>query len=664
MRSKRHRQTAGRTTLLILSLSGCARRFLTCRPNGCLPVTLDYLQRMPKSYTQMDTLSHADKSLRGTSILYLDENPLNRNLTDALLRELGADTRTAETVPDFLNSLSTRRVDAALLDQATLDHFAESWDLARRDPLLRDLPLLIVGSDPERATSQGAANFLPSPLEVQRLIDLLEKTRNEHRNKDEERIIGRDALLSKVGGKTEEAIELLQTFIDEYERQIQGLHEAEQSGHSETMFVMLRSLRSVASAVGADRLYRIAGELQGRKEEGQNADTAELGACLNATIKGARDLIAELEHSGPRKRRTDRSETRSGHQDNPNPWTSGNQESEKPAILTIDDSASVRAFISENLSDEYQVLTASSGADGILMALDHPRPRVILTDVTMPGMDGYETCRRLKEDPRTRSIPVIFLTSRASEADEERGLSLGAADYIRKPFSLPILKARIRSQSELVSYRQYLEVLIEERTRALMETQREVVFRLAQAAEYRDNDTGAHIKRLGYYAMSLAEALGFPRSQADLLYYASFMHDVGKIGIPDQILLKPGKLNDEEWRIMKTHTQIGARLLEGHSSELLRMAAKVALTHHERWDGTGYPTGLAGADIPLEGRIVAICDVFDALLSERPYKRAWTYDETLDEINRLSNTQFDPQVVHCFNDLFAEFVNINEGLRD
>lgn len=336
----------------------------------------------------------------------------------------------------------------------------------------------------------------------------------------------------------------------------------------------------------------------------------------------------------------------------------------RPNILAVDDSSANLSFICACLEDEYRVSAAESGEAALAAAKSGTVPDLVLLDVTMPGIDGYETCRRLKQDPRTRSIPVIFLTSLSSEEDEERGLALGAVDYIRKPFSVPILKARVRSQLELVRHREYLEMLVERRTRELRETQHEVVLRLAMAAEYRDNDTGSHIKRLGYYAMTIAEGMGFSRKDADLMYYASPMHDIGKLGIPDHILLKPGKLTEEEWEIMKTHTTIGARLLEGHPSQLLCTASSIALTHHEKWDGSGYPAGLAGEAIPIEGRIVSICDVFDALISERPYKPRWSYEEALDEINRLSGRQFDPAAVRAFNDAFPELVSIREQRED
>lgn len=336
----------------------------------------------------------------------------------------------------------------------------------------------------------------------------------------------------------------------------------------------------------------------------------------------------------------------------------------KPTILAVDDSSANLSFICACLEDEYRVSAAESGEAALAAARSGKVPDLVLLDVTMPGIDGYETCLRLKQDPRTRHIPVIFLTSLSSEEDEERGLSLGAADYIRKPFSVPILKARVRCQLELVRHREFLELLVERRTRELQETQHEVVLRLAMAAEYRDNDTGSHIKRLGYYAMTIAEAMGFSRKDADLMYYASPMHDIGKLGIPDHILLKPGKLTEDEWAIMKTHTTIGARLLDGHHAQLLCTAGIIALTHHERWDGSGYPAGIAGDLIPIEGRIASICDVFDALISERPYKRRWSYEEALDEINRLSGRQFDPAAVRAFNDTFPELISIREQRED
>ena len=468
--------------------------------------------------------------LEGLRVLYFDENPINRSVTELVLQEHGALCRTVGNSWALTEEVAHLSFDVLVFDAYTVAQDRVSFSLALRDPHLRDIKKIAVGNDPSILKTLGVTIQLPAPLDELRLVQELGRSRG--------------------------------TF--------------------------------------------------------------------NRIIQ---------------KKRPD-------------------EDQERPLILAVDDSSANRDFIHDSLEDTYRVDVAESGEEALERAVKDPIPDLILLDVNMGGIDGYETCKRLKNDPRTRSIPVVFLTSLSREEDEEQGLSLGAVDYIRKPFSIPVLKVRVRNQLELLRYREYLETLVDKRTRELRETQNEVILRLAKAAEYRDNETGSHIKRMGYYAMVLAEALKVSRREADLIFDASPMHDVGKIGIPDYILLKPGKLTAEEWEIMKTHPIIGAQLLGDHPSEILTVAAKIALTHHEKWDGSGYPTGLRGEQIPLEGRIVAICDVFDALLSKRSYKPAWTFDQALDEINRLSNVQFDPVVVRAFNNVFPELAKIREQLTD
>ncbi len=287
-------------------------------------------------------------------------------------------------------------------------------------------------------------------------------------------------------------------------------------------------------------------------------------------------------------------------------------------------------------------------------------PDLILLDIQMPEMDGYEVCRRLKADPATRNIPVLFITGLSDHASEARGFSLGAVDYIAKPFNLETVKARVRTHLELKHYRDRLEELVRQRTRQVRETRFEIVSRLAQASEFRDSETGLHIRRLSRYCAILGRAAGMNEEESDLLYHAAPMHDVGKIGISDSILLKPGALSEEEYEEMKDHTGLGARLLSGNDSPLFQLARQVALTHHEKWDGTGYPGGLAGEKIPLAGRIAAICDVFDALTSKRPYKTAWPVEQALEELKDQKGKQFDPDLVDTFLDCLPEILKVRE----
>jgi putative two-component system response regulator len=251
-------------------------------------------------------------------------------------------------------------------------------------------------------------------------------------------------------------------------------------------------------------------------------------------------------------------------------------------------------------------------------------------------MSGYEVCAALKADPRTASIPVIFVTALTDTDDELEGFEAGAVDYITKPVSPPIVRARVRTHLSLV------------RMEELRATRLEIVQRLGLAAEYKDNETGLHVIRMSHFSRILGLAAGMTEAEADDLLHAAPMHDVGKIGIPDRILQKPGPLDPDEWKIMQSHATIGAEIIGDHPSGMLALARNIALTHHEKWDGSGYPKGLSGADIPLEGRITAIADVFDALTSVRPYKKAWTEEEALDFLVKQKGKHFDPNLVDLF----------------
>jgi putative two-component system response regulator len=332
-------------------------------------------------------------------------------------------------------------------------------------------------------------------------------------------------------------------------------------------------------------------------------------------------------------------------------------------ILVVDDVPENISTLAGMLRDNYRVLFATSGADA-LEIVRQQQFDLILLDVMMPGMDGYEVCRRLKADIVTREIPVIFVTALTEVQDETRGLELGAVDFLHKPCHAAIVRLRVQLHIERHSRSYSLERLVQERTRELDETRIEIVRRLGRAAEYRDNETGMHVIRMSKSSRLLARAAGVSERQANLLLNAAPMHDIGKIGIPDRVLIKPGPLDPEEWALMKTHPLIGAEIIGDHPSELLQMARIVALTHHEKWDGTGYPHGLAGDEIPLEGRIVTIADVFDALTSERPYKHAWSTAEAVEFMRAQSGSIFDPDLLNLFLNLIPEIEGIRQRYAD
>ena len=321
--------------------------------------------------------------------------------------------------------------------------------------------------------------------------------------------------------------------------------------------------------------------------------------------------------------------------------------SKLPHILIVDDEANNLQLLRHILQDQYRLLFAKDGARALELARSE-LPQLILLDVMMPGMTGYETCAKLKEDADTAAIPVIFVTALNDTDDELIGFDMGAVDYITKPVSPAIVRARVRTHLSLV------------RAEELKKTRLEIVQRLGLAAEYKDNETGLHVIRMSHYARILGLALGMTAEQAEDLLHAAPMHDVGKIGIPDRILRKPGALDAEEWQIMQTHARIGGEIIGQHQSGMLAMAYQVAMTHHEKWDGSGYPAGLAGEQIPLVGRIIAIADVFDALTSARPYKDAWPVDKAVEYLRAQRDRHFEGRLVDLFLEQMPALLEVME----
>jgi putative two-component system response regulator len=338
---------------------------------------------------------------------------------------------------------------------------------------------------------------------------------------------------------------------------------------------------------------------------------------------------------------------------------------ENKKILIVDDVSINRKILNAKLSKNYKIIQAENGHEAINIAFSENKPDLILLDVLMPGMSGYEVCKILKNNKETKDIPIIFLTTLDEKDEETMGLSLGAVDYIKKPIVNEILQARVRNHLELKEYRNNLEQIIERKTTELKEAQLGIVFRLATFTEYRDEDTGEHVKRISYYCEQVAKMFTeISAERAEMIKYASTLHDVGKVAIPDSILNKPGRLNKDEIDIIKTHTTIGWKMLHDDPSEILQLGASIALNHHERWDGNGYPNGLSKENIPLEGRIVAVCDVFDALTTARPYKNAWSVEKAIEEIIHQKEKIFDPKVVDVFVRILDDIVKIKNKFSD
>ncbi len=359
--------------------------------------------------------------------------------------------------------------------------------------------------------------------------------------------------------------------------------------------------------------------------------------------------------------------------------------SDKPLILAVDDTPANLKLITDLLKPDYRLRIATGGAKALELAAREPLPELILLDIMMPAIDGYEVLRRLKADPVTAAIPVIFLTARSETDDEYRGLTLGAVDYLTKPIFPDILRARVhthlslaRARHQLADRNAHLESLVRARTAEYERMRDAVIYAMASLAETRDNETGNHIRRTQHYVRALAEALcEHPRFRAeldersiDLLYKSAPLHDIGKVAVPDHILLKPGKLDADEWEIMKLHTLYGRdAVLDvenylGGTTPFLRYAREIALSHQEKWDGSGYPEGLAGEAIPVSARLMAVADVYDALISKRTYKPAFDHDTAVAIMREGRGSHFDPDILDAFLALQDEFRAIAARFRD
>lgn len=318
---------------------------------------------------------------------------------------------------------------------------------------------------------------------------------------------------------------------------------------------------------------------------------------------------------------------------------------QRPRLLLVDDEPTNLQVLRHILQADYRLLFATDGARALQVAREQ-RPDLVLLDIMMPHMDGYAVCRALKADAATASIPVIFITALDDSQDETAGFDVGGVDYLTKPVSPPVVRARVRTHLSLV------------RMDELRETRLQIVQRLGRAAEYKDNETGMHVIRMSHFAQLLALAAGCSPAWAEDLLNAAPMHDVGKIGIPDAVLRKPGPLDADEWATMRRHPEIGAEIIGEHPSGVLQLAREIALAHHEKWDGSGYPRGLAGEAIPLSARIVAIADVFDALTTRRPYKEPWPVQEAMSHIAAQAGKHFDPALVALFAPLLPQLLEI------
>lgn len=356
----------------------------------------------------------------------------------------------------------------------------------------------------------------------------------------------------------------------------------------------------------------------------------------------------------------------------------------KERLLIVDDEAFYIKVLVELLSPDYQVTLAKSGQQALRLLEADELPDLILLDIVMPDEDGYQICQKIKNNPRLKDIPVIFLTVKGEVEDEIKGFASGASDYITKPFSPPIVCARVathlalqQSRQQLREYNDLLEQRVQERTQEISRTQDMAIYCMTSLAETRDNETGMHIRRTQHYVKALAEHLRdqgyFPDvlddAYIELLFKSAPLHDIGKVGVPDRILLKPGKLDTDEWLEMKKHSEYGKSAIETAEKEygdssFLAVAKEICYSHHERWDGCGYPCGLYGEQIPLSARLMAVADCYDALISRRVYKDPFPFDSAREIICEGKGSQFDPMMVDAFEAIESTFIDIAKRFTD
>jgi putative two-component system response regulator len=467
--------------------------------------------------------------------------------------------------------------------------------------------------------------------------------------------------------------QLIDSLMGESSGQLEAVRKAAANGDREALFRAAHSLQGSVAIVGADSVARACAELVKTARKGSFEQVTPIVTQVESGIEAIRKALVGWTETPP-----------VGGAAATQPRAYPPTGLGRKRVLVIDDDDGIRKItqtIVEGLG--HDVESARDGIEGL--AKLHLGVDLVLLDVVMPGLDGFDVCRRIRQDPAGRDVPVIMVTTLETKEHRLHAVEAGANDFIAKPVEETELRVRTTSllklkaaQDELRRYQTHLETMCEERTSSLRkalehmaeaqrtayQAQLETVERLAILAEYKDKVTARHIQRMSEYSAVLARGLNLPPAEVELILHASRMHDVGKIAVPEAILRKPSELDSQELKVMRQHSAIGSRILENSSSQILQAGRVIALHHHERWDGAGYPSGLSGSDIPLWGRICAVADVFDAVTSERPYKPAFPNEEALQLLRDGKGKHFDPRVVDVFFECLDDILRIQEKFKD
>jgi len=653
--------------------------------------------------------------LRGARVLLVEDNDINQEVAAGMLRLSGLVVDIAENGQEALDQIRRSDYDIVLMDMQmpVMDGVTATQEIRKLDEY-QHVPIVAMTAnarqtDRELCLTAGMVDFITKPIEPDDLWRALlrwipsrgeaEGARAPEASESRSGLVGSAVLqipgldvaqgLRRAIGNIPLYLSLLRRFVtgqrsmgDEIQALVQG-----QDWSSAEM--VAHTLKGVAGNIGAHSLQAQAGRLEeALREPARRSDAAALAQVLARQLAelivgieaqlSPQPLAAPVAAAAPGPAPAAQATT-------PASAAGLDASTERPVVLVVDDTPENLSLMSAVLKDHYKVRVASKGERALQIAQASPAPDIILLDVMMPEMDGYEVCRRLKQDPRSAHIPVLFLTAKTDIESESAGFKVGGVDYIAKPISPPVVLARVQAQLQLKRMADFLrdkngflEEEVGKRTRELSAMQDVTILAMSSMAETRDNETGNHILRTQRYVRCLAQKLqALPKyapaltdAYIHLLYKSAPLHDIGKVGIPDSILLKPGKLTPEEFEIMKTHTTLGYQAIERAEKSMdmhlpfLQPAKEIALYHQEKWDGSGYPEGLVGEAIPLSARLMAIADVYDALISRRVYKGAMSHEEAMIILRQGRGTHFDPEVFDVFLEVEADFRRIAISLSD